>query len=237
MKIFLLMGLFLLTSCATKYLVPGNRFMTPETNGGAFKGQIEFQQATANQLSIDTSDNTVDKGVLYEKVTRTAFMYSNSFFDNFDLYWEHMASANSIIGLKFQVVGDPRESRSEGHKIAIALGFGMNEHETDDSSVEFKLSGREVYALYGYRFNEMILTYASLAHYAYSFQGEIVGGRSELRGLEPKFETGVLNLNGGIELSVGPVLAKFEGTYQQIETSDTKDKEQLIFGWSLGYSW
>lgn len=230
-------SLFFLSSCATKYLVPANRFITPETNGGVFKGQVEIQQASATQLTINTTQGSVEDGVLYETLTRTGFMYSNSFFENFDLFWIHIASGNSMLGAKFQILGGSQASKSAGHKIALAAAFGANEHETEDAAVEFKLGGRELMILYGFRINEMLLPYASLAQLHYSFMGEIVGGPASLRGLKPELETSVLAFTGGVEIDVGPVIGKIEGTYQQLTTTDTKKKEQLVFGWALGYSW
>lgn len=229
--------IFLLTSCATKYIVPGNRFMTPETNGGMFKGQVELQQATANQLTINTANNRVDEGVLYQTVSRTGFMYATSFFDNFDLFWSHVGGGNSLLGAKFQIIGDPKAQKSQGHRLSLSAGFGGNEHETDDSAVEFKLEGSEFGLLYGYRLNEMVLPYLSLFKSKYTFTGKINGGRAELRGLQPRIDTNILALNGGLEFTVKSIVAKVEGSYQQLESTDTKERTQLIFGWTVGYAW
>ena len=229
--------LFLLTSCATKYIVPGNRFMTPETNGGMFKGQIELQQASANQLTINTNNNSIENGVFYENVVRSGFMYATSFFDNFDLFWSHVGGGNSLLGVKFQVIGEPKAQKSEGHRLSLSAGFGGNEHETDDGAVDFKLEGNEFGLLYGYRLNEMVLPYVSFFKSKYTFSGTIVGGPSALRGLEPRFDTNILALNGGLEFTVKAIVAKVEASYQQLDTTDTDKRTQFLFGWTVGYAW
>lgn len=237
MKLLLLLSLLFLVSCATKYIVPGNRFITPETQGGAFRGQFEFQITSANQMTIDTSNGDVQNGVLYEDIPRVGYLLSNSFFDSFDLFWSHVGSANSMIGAKVQILGSPRSSPGAGHKLAIAAAVGGNEHETDDEAVEFELGGQEFMLLYGYRINVNILPYINLSRAKYNFEGVIRTSDPVLNGLTPKFETTVLSLSGGVELTYESFFAKLEGTYQQLETTDTKEKNRFILGYSLGLNW
>ncbi len=236
MRYLLLLCLYLLAGCATKYIVPANRFITPETQGGAFRGQFEFQQTSASQLTVDTGNGTIDEGVLYEDVSRTGFLYSNSFFERFDVFWSHTGSANSMLGGKLQIMGGSRSSNSAGHKLSLALALGGNEHETDDESVEFELSGREFLVLYGYRVNQSVLPYTSLSYATYEFDGTIQAS-GPLNGLRPQLTTTATALNGGIEFSIDAFMAKLEATYQQLKTNETKDKVGFRIGYSLGFSW
>ena len=236
-KVVLLLSLLFLTSCATKYIVPGNRFITPESQGDALRGQVELQQTNANQLTIDTSNSTVDEGVLYSDISRSGFLLSNSLFDQLDLIWSHTGSANSMLGAKFQFVGGSRISSAVGHKISAAVLFGNNEHETDDESVEFELGGKEYLVLYGYRFSPNVLTYSSFSYATYHFSGDIRSSNPSLNGADPDFETEIKSLSGGVELSYGVVFGKLELTYQQLKTDDTKDKSRFVVGYSAGFSW
>ncbi|WP_408098618.1 hypothetical protein ACJVC5_06825 [Peredibacter sp. HCB2-198] len=236
-RILLVLTLLLQVSCATKYIVPGNRFLTPESQGQALRGQIEIQQTNANQLTIDTSQGTVDQGVVYDEVSRTGFLASNSIFDQLDVYWSHIGGANSLVGLKFQFLGDSRVAKTAGHKMSIAAALGENEHETDDQSVEFNLGGREFMLLYGYRFSENVMTYSSFSMATYKFDGDIRSSDPGLNGADPKFDTKIQSLSAGLELSWATVFGKLEGTYQQLKTTDTKDKNVFIVGYSVGMSW
>ena len=237
MKIILYLGLFLLSSCATKYLIPGNRFITPESQGEAFRGQVEIQQAGATKLTIDTSEGTVDEGVKYDETGRTGFLLSNSLFNQFDLVWSHTGGANSMLGGKFQLMGASRTAKGAGHKVSIGFLLGGNEHESDDESVEFELSGKEYLLLYGYRINENILPYGSFSYATYNFEGEISSSNNALDGLKPKLATMSRALSGGLELAFEAFFLKLEATYQTLQTDDTKDKERFVFGTALGYSW
>ncbi len=232
----LIVFLFVLTGCATKYMLPGNRFLTPESQGEAFRGQIEVQKTTGNELSIDTTNNTIDDGVLYSEVSRTGFLLSNSLFNQLDLYWSHTAGANSMLGGKFQFMGGSRSAKATGHKLAIAAAIGSNEHETDDGVVEFTLGGQEYLILYGYRFLPEFLLYSSLSQANYQFDG-IIHSSGALDGLRPKINSRVMSMSGGMEASVDPVFAKLEFTYQSISSDKTSSYTHFITGLSIGYSW
>ncbi len=84
----LLLIYFLLTfgGCATQYILPGNRFATPETQGGFLNNQFEFQQTPGNQLTADLSQGSVEDGVLTQQISRSGFAYATSLFDSFDFF-------------------------------------------------------------------------------------------------------------------------------------------------------
>ncbi len=237
MKLLLIGILFLASGCATKYMLPGNRFLTPESQGEAFRGQVEVQKTSGNEVSIDTRDNSIEDGVLYSDVSRTGFLFSNSLFNQFDLFWSHTAGANSMLGGKFQFMGGSRVENSIGHKLAIAAAIGSNEHETDDGVVEFTLGGQEYLVLYGYRFLEEVMAYSSLSQANYNFEGKITSSNAALNGKRPNINTKIISLSGGLEASVNPVFAKLEFTYQSIDTDKTKAYTHYITGLSVGLSW
>ena len=235
MKLLALGILFLFTGCATKYMLPGNRFLTPESQGEAFRGQFEIQKTTGNELSIDTRNDKITDGVLYSEVPRTGFLFSNSLFNQFDLFWSHTAGANSMLGGKFQFMGGSRVSNSVGHKLAIAAAIGSNEHETDDKVVEFTLGGQEYILLYGYRFLEEIMAYSSLSQA--NFDGQIHSSNNNLDGKRPNINSKIISISGGLEANVNPVFAKLEFTYQSINTDKTKAYSHYITGLSIGLAW
>ncbi|MFP5386935.1 MAG: hypothetical protein ACLGHN_12700 [Bacteriovoracia bacterium] len=235
MRNFILISLFFVSSCATKYIIPGNRFITPESQGGIFQGQLELQQTGATLATIDTSSGTVNEGVRYKEVARTGFLLSGSLFNQFDLVWSHTGSSNSMIGGKFQFFGDPRSGKGAGHKAALALLMGGNEHESEEEDVEFELTSREYLILYGFRISENIFPYTSFSYATYNFRGKITSG--SLNGLRPEFVSDSRALNIGTEFSIESFFAKIEFTYQRLATSDTKESERKLMGLSMGFSW
>lgn len=230
----LLLSLFLY-SCATRYVLPGNRFMTPETNGSFLRGQVELQQTNANQLRAKTSQGTTDQGVAYSDLARTSYLVSTSFFEQMDLFWAHTGAANSLAGIKIQLIGSPRVSNGTGHKLALSAALGENEHEPEDKSIDFTLGGREFGLLYGYRFNQSLLPYSSLMYSSYNFEGDIKKGANA--GLRPRYDTQILAANLGLQIDFQVLFGKLECTYQRLTTTNTDERSRFIFGYSIGLSW
>jgi len=236
MRFFLQLFLFMITSCATKYILPGNRFMTPETQGGFLGGQIEIQKSTSSVLKIDDSENDPVNGVLYEDLDRMGVLISTSLFDSFDILVTHSGSGPTLYGGKFQIIGDPRSTNSEGHKMAAAFVIGGNEYEDkEDGIMDFELNGNELLLLYGYRLNNMFMPYTSFSQANYDFEGTVYQGN--LTGDQPKFKSSIMSLNLGGEFSYEMFFIKVESTYQRIITSKTKDTDRLVYGLSVGLSW
>lgn len=228
-------ALLLLSSCATKYVVPGNRFITPESQGGVFVTQVEYQQTQAIQLTINTDNGSVEEGVYYSPLKRSGFQFSSSLLEQFDFVWSHTGSGNSMLGLKFQALGASKSTNGTGHKLAIVFMGGNNSHETDDKAVEFDLSGSEYLLVYGFRINEIVLPYLGFSLATYNFNGAIASSNPSLNGQRPDYSTQIQSLVTGAELSFGILLSKLEMSYQQLKTNKTKDKENISFGYSLGF--
>jgi hypothetical protein len=238
MHVFLLLVLFLLEGCATKYILPGSRFITPESQGGVFRGQVELQQTSAPQLVAMVDDGTVDNGVESQIVNRTGFLVSTSLLEQIDLIWSHTGGGNSLLGAKFQVLGASRSAKGTGEKLAFSAAFGGNEHDVEgQTGVEFNLTGQEFMAMYGYRFSELFLIYSSFSYGKYIFDGKLSSSDPVLNGLRPRYETRSYGLNGGVEVDFSALFLKLELGYQRLTTTDTKEVANFLYGYSIGYAW
>lgn len=234
-KYYILFPLTLLFGCATKYVIPTNRFITPESQGGILRGQFEIQKTAGHELKIDGTKSTANEGVVYSEISRVGYQLSTSIFETFDLIWSHVGTANSMVGGKFQILGASRSANGTGHKLSVAALIGANDYETDDESIEFDLAGKEYLLLYGFRITENILPYASVSYSEYDFNGKFKSG--VFAGQEPSYRTKITSLNGGGEFSVDSFFAKAECSYQQIKTSHTEDKTSFLYGIAFGLNW
>jgi hypothetical protein len=237
MRFLLLILLINLGGCATKYLLPVNRFITPETQGGFLNTQFEIQQTKAHQLAIISDGGNVNQGVVYSDISRTGYMFSTAFFDSFDFVWSHVGNANSMLGGKVQFIGGSRSAKAAGHKLGAAYLLGGNEHQTEDKAITFRMDGQELLLLYGYRINEYFLPYASLGRSSYHFDGEISSSNPSLNGKKPSYKSSINQLNGGLELDWQAFFAKLELSYQQISTDQTASKTSLQYCLSAGFNW
>lgn len=236
MKVFgLLAILFIFTSCASRYVVPGNRFITPESQGSTFAGQFEIQQTSANTLKFDGTTGDLN-GVKYESNKKTGFMASTGVIEQVDFIWNTVSEGNSMFGGKFQFLGGGRSSNSTGNKLAFAALIGSNEYKDEENGdIDFELTGKEAMLIYGFRFSPVVLLYSGLSYSQYNFKGRLYSG--SLAGEEPDYETKVYALNNGLELAYEIAFIKFELSYQFVDTTQTDKMNRLAFGFSAGLSW
>lgn len=224
--------------CATQYIIPGNRFITPESQGGIFNSQFEFQQTSGNQLTANLSNGSVDDGVINGLISRSGFFFATSFLDQLDLFWTHTGSSLSLFGAKFQFLGAPKSGNGAGHKMALTAAVGGNSHKIDGSTeVSFDLQGSEYQLLYGYRFSELVLLYSNLSYSRYLFSGEVKSSDVLINGLKPHYDTKIYAFYQGLELDLWSFFGKIECGYQQLQTTDTKDEAHFIYGYSVGMTW
>jgi len=240
MRLTAVLGLMLFNvGCATKFILPGNRFMTPETQGGIFKVQVDYQQTQGNQLLVKpTSSIAIDEGVNNSQIYRSAYFFGTSLFESFDLYWSHIGAGNSLFGLKWQMLGTSREAKGVGHKLALSYAFGGNQHEEDTvPGVKFNLSGQEMMLLYGYRMNEWFLPYSSLMYSTYDLAGTVRSSSITLNGRKLDYKSSLMGAYVGAEFLLMSLVLKIEYGYQQLEVSKSPESTQAVYGYSIGYLW
>lgn len=232
-KLVLLSFCLLITSCATRFILPNQRFLSPEVQGGALKTSIELHKTSAHEAKLRGTDQGI-VGVSYQEISRSAYQFSTGLFDQLDLVWTHVGSGNSLIGAKFQLVGSGRGSGA-GSKFSLAYLVGGNEHESEDKSLTMKLNAQEVWAIWGLRFNEFIMPYASFGYGSYQYKGQIK--RGAFAGEAPRIGSDLYTLMLGMEAQFQGFIFKLESGGQLIESSKTKDKWAYMTGFSLGFAW
>lgn len=231
--LFLLITLLLLSGCATRFILPSQRFLSPEVQGGGLKSTIEIQKTTAHLARLKGGDEGI-KGLAYDEISRTAYQFSTGLFDQFDLVWSHIGSANSLIGGKYQFIGSAKGG-GEGHKLSLAYLVGGNEHESDNKDIEFRLNAQEFWGIYGYRMNPFLMPYASFGLGLYKYRGHIKKGYYS--GERPKIKSDLYMSSVGVELNYQSISLRIESGFQLIESSRTSDKWAMRTGFGLGYSW
>jgi len=233
MRNFILLFLsFLLSGCASRFILPSQRFLSPETQGGGFKTSIELHKTTAHEAKLAGGDNGIE-GVSYQDISRSGYQFSSGVFDQFDLVWSHIASGNSLIGGKYQAIGGDRGGN--GTKLSFAYLVGGNTHESDKKDIEFTLNAQEFWGLYGLRINQFFMPYASLGYGKYNYRAKVKKGF--FSGERPRIRSDIYFLMAGGEFNIQGFIFKIETGLQVLETSKTNDKWAYSTGFSLGYGW
>jgi hypothetical protein len=235
---YILILLFICTSCATKYVIPGNRFISPESVGGVLKVQAEIQQNSSKVAAIDVSDGNTNNKLQYNDKIRTGYFFGASLFEQLDFLWYQTASSVSFVGARIQVIGGSKASNSAGHKLSITAALGGNDHEIDssDPKIDFTMKGQDYSLIHGYRFSENFMIYESLSQTNITFDGKLKSNNPLFNALEVNYKTTLYGLFVGGEFSFNSFMAKLECGYQIIKSTHTPDKEGVMFGYALGYN-
>jgi len=226
-----------ISGCATKYIVPSNRFITPESQGGFFKGEFEFQRTSSTQIAAKAGEGDFNEGVVYQNISRSGYSFSYSFFESVDFIWSHVGSGNSLGGLKYQIFGNSKSAKGAGQKLALVALFGGNDYQTEDKSVIFRLDAQEFLLSYGYRISEFAMPYISLSRSRYDFSGIVSSSIPAINGKEPSYQTIIWSINTGGEFNWQSFFLRTEFSYQQIETENTQTYNPMNLGVSLGVNW
>jgi len=227
----LIIGLILLSSCATKIRVPLNRMMAPETVGGEMNPEFELSMQQQLDGKVDISQ-TEPYPVTYEPQSAMGYFMGLSLFESLDFTWQHTASAPSMFGFKWQFIGTSLSQTPAGHSMALAGSFGGNEHEIDGNpKVEFTASATDFSLIHGYWFSSFWQIYESVSFASYRYDGELSGSTSGDFVESGKLMTAAL----GTSLYAKPYRLKGEVAYTQADWSASGKDSYLSFALGLGF--
>lgn len=220
--------LLMATGCATKLRTPLNRMISPESVGGAMNPEFELSSQVQQEGKVDI--NASEPFPLKFSDQRAMGYYGAlSLAESVDVFWNHTASAPSIVGLKWQFIGGSLRQAGAGNSMAITAGFGGNEHEIDDSpKVEFESSGTDFSLIHGYWFTPNLQVFETLALSKYTFEGK-VAGRGDF-----KDEGTMMTAAGGAAFVLRPYRLKVEVAYTQADWSESGKENYLSWAFGLG---
>ena len=218
------------TGCATKLRFPTNRMISPESVGGAFNGEMELGQQGQVEGKVDVSQ-TSPYPMKFEQRTGMSFFGAMSLIENFDFYWNHTASAPSLIGGRWQFIGGSQLAGGSGHSLAATGAFGGNEHEIEGpTDVEFKIGATDFSLIHGYWFNSVWQIFETIAYSSYTVTGELSGDNVGTIKDKGRQLTGAV----GTALVFKPGKLKLEAAYSKLDWSNSKDDSYLSYALTLG---
>lgn len=231
-SITILFFLITLTSCAQRIRVPINRFETPETIGGGMEIEYRSQNFSTGKLSFenDQTNNPLQVGDKKEEEVKLALGISK-----FDLFLRVPDGSSTLIGLKIQLMGEPKFAQSLGHKLALTLATGSERDNFNQGySMKLLVDTQDYAIIHGYRFSPNLLVYEGLSVTNYSFEGKIKNQGTLASSNTSYKANSILGLNVGVELSSLPFTFKLEYAAQKIKWDHTKDRFSHGLGFSLG---
>jgi len=167
--IFLLSFAVLTTGCATRFLVPANRFVLPENTGALFKGDVKTGMASTGQVELadDVTAASPDTTPILSRNSAVHIGADLGLASFLDIYFTKISGGPTFAGLKIQLLGAPISTAKSGNfSLALAggSGFGSITQNTEVGTIkgesELKFTGWEALLLLGYRPADSFLIYA-----------------------------------------------------------------------------
>ena len=205
--------------------------MTPETAGGSFNGEVELSRVSQADGKVNLNKPR-PYPLKFDTIESTNYYAALAMLESVDVTWWHVASGPSILGLKWQFIGNSLRQAGAGHSMALAAGIGGNSHEVEASpKVEFDVSVTDFALLHGYWLTPEWQIFDSIGLTRFSAEGRISGpGRGRFED-----EGSLLMLAIGTAYRVGPVRLKVEYAHTRADWSGSKVKTNGSFGFGLGF--
>jgi len=245
---------FLVTGCASRFFIPTNRFLSPETDGALWKGEVKLGSAgvTQVQLADSMTSTTPDITPILSRNSSIYFGAELGLASWLDVYYSGVASAPGFVGLKIQIIGDPASTAKAGNfSIALAGGPGFGSAEQTDGSddlkgkTKMKFTGWETALLLGLRLSDSFLIYAGPFKTHVQTNTEIQRTQNSVTTTtaEPHGTGDISGINLGLRFGKS-IFLNIEGSYttnQWTRTNPTElkadDLNALTGGVAVGGAW
>ncbi len=187
-------GLFLIlvfvSGCASNQVSLSERpqllhFSTPEASGGFGEGDIALSLSIAQPEymfgTLTVSNRPPNTITGYEtSVDKVTQSLNLSLRAGILKYLDFYVDSNAIIGLKYQLLGSPRDTKQTGLKFAVAAKAGSTHHAepgifSDSPHANAQSQDRllDISANLGYRYNPKLIAYLNTFINKNDFSGEL----------------------------------------------------------------
>lgn len=245
---------FLIVSCSTSldFHSPTQNFITPEVAGrtARLRGQIEYSNSTkfrmaeleqetifSSQVNVSTEKGTTKDNILNG-------MLGVGLGNSVEVHFRNYSDSADILGVKVQLLGRDGGTLKEGVKASVFLGAGSSETD-DDNLTASNLSGTtrvyrstlnvstvEYGAVVGYRFNQKVLTYLSLAKR--DSEAEATLTSSEHSNLEINADATITNAQLGLQGNNDDLYFLLEAGYARSKWQGLEARNDYSLGLGIG---
>jgi hypothetical protein len=256
MKTLLILSMILLTTagCATKFYLPGNRFITPESSGGLWKGEVKLGALGVTDVNI-ANDMTSTSPNLTPAMNKNSTMSLGGqlgLHERLDFYLNSVMGGPNYAGVKVQLLGDAATTaKADNFSLALVGGGAFSNTRLTASNGDIqgestlKYSGWEAMVLLGYRPSDSFLLYAGPFQSVVNADVAIKrtqGGTTTVTG-EPDGNGEMRGITGGLRfgqnffLNLEVTATETVWTREQPSRLATDKFSDTAFGAAIGGAW
>jgi hypothetical protein len=257
LKFVIILNFLFLTACTSLSVqIPGNRFITPESQGTkAFQGRVDVGVHGGAEVELvdDKYSAAPSTTPTISEESGAQLSVELNLLPHIDTYYIMNYNSFNSLGLKVQVIGDNlKEAKESNFSTAIgggALLTGSAQKSSDENSVtadsDTHFSGYEYFLLLGYRTTESVLLYAGpwMTNYKLASILKRTSAGVTTTTLDTKGEGDqrsiILGLQTGKQFQLNLESAFTKTNYKKTSPIVEKAESKSFFVWgaSLSYSW
>lgn len=234
--------LMLLTSCASYIHTPQNRMISPEAQGKFFSGAVDIRLSSTKEDEWSFSDNDTKRPFDGERdIYKISGMLDLGLLNRLDfVYLDYLSGSTvGILGLKFQVLGDPRRTAKKGNfSLSVFAGGGSNDDSVDNSDndlsnftsnvdkLEYEVDHTDLGLIVGYRWSDSLLHYANTYYFHENIEGKVTTDGNALN--QAKFK----DSQDGMIYSTGLILDLGSAWFLKVDYSHMTSKWRSTRGFT-----
>lgn len=225
LHLLMVFSLFLLTSCASRFISSSHRLITPETQGKRWSSRLGFYQTSGISGRIDLNSTKTDKPLNLEEIPRTRLNLETGLFKKVDLIFSKNSGGDPMVHLKWQFYGGNKQQTAGPHRFATTIGHGSSKGKIeDDTEIDYTSKTQEFSLLHGYRWKRRILFYEGLTYTQSDFVSDISSPE-----IKTNHSIKQVSIQLGTELDLRWFLLKAEIGYGSVTEPNSKSKSSLSY--------
>lgn len=241
------------SSCSTqlKYEMNNVKFLTPETKGKLFKGDVGLGLLQTHKVVLTEA---LDALIFSSTTTRDVnnvengsdldLLFNFGILDRLDFY-----TVGGKLGLKYQFLGGTQLEKTDDYKLALAIAYGnespdsesvvyTNNNSARTYSTEVKVESEEVALIFGRRTTPVHLYYTTLFYDRYEYDGKLSSNQFATINAKGKSSNWGMLIGYEASNSSRPTLSwKIETGVVEGKLHSHSKKTSGVFGSSLSIGW
>ena len=251
-----LSSLFISCGSTIGMRTPINSFISPESTGKSFRGEVNLFYSVATNADIDLSDTSSEHNIVVGEESNLSNIIgingAMGIIPRLDFIAQSAGSKNPVMaGLRFQLLGDTRQNTSKGnHSLSIVGLYGASsDSQQNDEDVELtpkdeeaeadiEMEATEIRLIYGYRISKNWLTYFGLTQGSSNFNGKVESDNVLLDGKKLDYDSNYTGANLGFNFHARKVFQlKIEAAAHKIKWNEADETTRGLLLASVGFFW
>lgn len=257
--VFLSLLISFLAGCGktVEYLMPETRMLSPETQGSLWKGEVSFNGTSSQEMILSKAVDSMIFNVSSVSAEETlhdswglGFGAGVGLHEKIDVYVRTSSDSPSVLGLKFQFIGQGADKNTTGWKSSLFAGFGNMEEDEGTLTVNPQSQSSRTYSgnikvdvqdygvVTGYRKNESVLYYSNLYYSQYRVKSTLTSTNHPTINVDGDSDQygALLGLEYGAK-KAWDVFFRIESGYVLTKWNSSLKKGNIPFAALVGFSW